>query len=77
MTTESLRRQIRVTEKRMTTESLRRQIRVPGLIGQQQPIACVAFATRLTSRQHKILQRLGFHTPAQILSQKSLHHPSG
>jgi len=66
-----------VTEQRMTAESLLRQFRVYGLICQQQPIGQVVFATRLTSRQRAILQRLGFQTPAQILSQKLLHQPSG
>jgi transposase len=66
-----------VTEHRMTSESLLRQFRVYGLLCQQQPIGRVVYATRLTSRQRQILQQLGFPTPAQLLSHKLPHHPSG
>jgi transposase len=64
-------------EKRLTSESLLRQFRVYGLICQQRPVGRVVYATRLTSRQRQILQQLGFPTPAEILSRKLPHHPSG
>lgn len=65
------------TEQRMTSESLLRQFRVYGLLCQQQPIGRIVYATRLTSRQRQILQQLGFPTPAELLSQKLPHDPSG
>jgi transposase len=65
------------SEKRLTSESLLRHFRVYGLICQQQPTGRVVYASRLTSPQRHILHQLGFPTPAQILSHKLPHHPSG
>lgn len=64
-------------EKRMTSESLLRQFRVYGLICQQVATGRVVYATRLTSRQRHILDQLHFPSPAQTLSRKLPHHPSG
>ncbi len=66
-----------VTEQRMTTESLLRQFRVYGLIVRRSPVGCVVYATRLTSRQRHILGKLGFATPAQILTRKLRPPPFG
>jgi Domain of unknown function (DUF4277) len=66
-----------VTEHRMTSESLLRQFRVYGLIVCRSPVGRVVYATRLTSRQRRILGQLGFTTPAQTLTQKLRPPPSG
>jgi len=66
-----------VADRRLTAESLLRQFRVYGLLIQQRPLGRVVHATRLTSRQRQILLHLGLPTPAQILSRKLPHHPSG
>jgi transposase len=64
-------------DQRLTAESLLRHFRVYGLLIQRCPIGRVVYATRLTSRQRQILGQLGFSTPAQILSRKLPHDPSG
>ncbi len=66
-----------VTEQRMTTESLLRQFRVYGLIVRRSPVGRVVYATRLTSRQRHILGKLGFATPARILTRKLRPPPFG
>jgi transposase len=57
-------------EQRRTSESLLRQFRSYGLLVCHTPVGRVVYATRLTSRQRRILQQLGFATPSQILSRK-------
>jgi transposase len=66
-----------VHEQRMTSESLLWQFRVYGLICTQVPTGRVVYATRLTTRQRQILDQLQFPSPADTLSQKLPHHPSG
>jgi transposase len=66
-----------VHEQRMTSESLLRHFRVYGLICTQVPTGRVVYATRLTTRQRQILNQLQFPSPAETLSQKLPHHPSG
>jgi hypothetical protein len=57
-------------EQRQTSESLLRQFHSYGLLVCQTPIGRVVYATRLTSSQRRILNQLGFATPAQILSRR-------
>jgi transposase len=66
-----------VTEQRMTAETLLRQFRVYGLIVVQQPLGRVVHATRLTSRQRRILNQLSLETPAQTLARVLHPVPSG
>jgi len=66
-----------VSEQRMTSESLLRRFRVYGLLCTRVPTGRVVYATRLTSQQRQILDQLQFPSPAETLSQKLPHHPSG
>jgi transposase len=65
------------SEQRLTSESLLRQFRVYGLLLLRSPLGRIVYATRLTTRQRNILERLGFATPAQTLARTLPHHPSG
>jgi Domain of unknown function (DUF4277)/Transposase DDE domain len=58
------------TEQRRTSESLLRQFHSYGLLVCQTAVGRVVYATRLTSTQRRILNQLGFATPAQILSRR-------
>jgi transposase len=58
------------TEQRKTSESLLCQFHSYGLLVCQTPVGRVVYATRLTSTQRRILNQLGFATPAQILSRR-------
>ena len=63
-------------EQRKTSESLLRPFRSYGLLVCQTPVGRVVYATRLTSNQRRILNQLGFATPAQILSRKLRSPPA-
>jgi transposase len=63
-------------EQRKTSESLLRQFHGYGLLVCQTAIGRVVYATRLTSTQRRILNQLGFATPAQILSRKLRSPPA-
>lgn len=65
------------TEKRMTTESLLRIFQVYGLVLERNNLGRCVYTTRLNHRQQKTLNRLGFPTPAKILSRILLPVPSG
>jgi Domain of unknown function (DUF4277) len=55
-------------EKRLTTERMFRIFQVYGLCLERTKVGRVVHTTRLSERQKQILRRLGFPTPAQILS---------
>lgn len=55
-------------EKRLTTERMLRIFAVYGLCIERTKVGRVVHTTRLSERQKQILHRLGFPTPAQILS---------
>jgi hypothetical protein len=55
-------------EKRLTTERMLRCFQVYGLLVETTQVGRVVHPTRLNSRQKQILDRLGFPTPAQMLS---------
>jgi transposase len=55
-------------ERRLTTERMLRIFQVYGLCIERTRIGRVIHTTRLSERQKQILHRLGFPTPAQILS---------
>jgi transposase len=55
-------------EKRLTTERMLRIFQVYGLCTERTRVGRVVHTTRLSERQKQILHRLGFPTPAQILS---------
>jgi hypothetical protein len=57
-------------EQRKTSESLLRQFHSYGLLVCRTAVGRVVYATRLTGTQRRILNQLGFATPAQILSRK-------
>lgn len=57
-------------EQRKTSESLRRQFQSYGLLICRTAIGRVVYATRLSSVQRRILNQLGFATPAQILCRR-------
>ncbi len=57
-------------EQRQTSESLLRRFAGYGLLVQQTPVGRVVYATRLTTTQRLILDRLGLATPAQLLARK-------
>lgn len=57
-------------ERHKTSETLLRQFHSYGLLVCQTPVGRVVYATRLTETQRRILDQLGFATPAQILTRK-------
>jgi hypothetical protein len=57
-------------EQRRTSEWLLRQFGGYGLLVCRTPVGRVVYATRLSSRQRVLLERLDFATPAQILARK-------
>jgi transposase len=57
-------------ERRTTTQTLLRAFSSYMLLIHHRRLGREVQATRLTTRQREILQRLGFHTPAQILSRQ-------
>ena len=59
-----------VKEKRTTTQTILRAFNRYTLIIQRSRLGREVQPTRLTTRQRQILQLLGFHTPAQILSRR-------
>lgn len=59
-----------VSERRTTTATLLRAFTNYTLLLHHTHIGCVVQPTRLTTRQREILDRLGFNTPAQILSRQ-------
>jgi transposase len=63
-------------EQRKTSESLLRQFHTYGLLVCQTAVGRVVYATRLTGTQRRILNQLGFATPAQILSRKLRSPPA-
>jgi transposase len=66
-----------VAERRMTAETLLREFRVYGLIIAKTPLGRVVHATRLTSRQRRILAQLSLPTPATTLARILHPVPSG
>jgi Domain of unknown function (DUF4277) len=64
-------------EKRLTTERMLRIFQVYGLYVAQTSVGRVVHTTRLSNRQQQILNRLGFPTPAQILTRILAPPPSG
>lgn len=63
-------------EKRTTTESLLRSFAHYGLLVERSPQGQVIRPTALSAEQRQILQRLGFPTPAQVLSRLLPRHPT-
>jgi transposase len=57
-------------EQRTTAETLLRRFAVFGLLVRQTPIGRVVHATRLTSFQRDILDKLQFDTPEQLLARR-------
>jgi hypothetical protein len=57
-------------ERRTTTQTLLAAFSSYMLIVQHTHLGREVQATRLSTRQREILQRLGFYTPAQILSRQ-------
>jgi transposase len=74
---QTIERDAPLREQRMTVESLRREFRVYGLLIRQSPIGRVVHATRLTSRQRRILNQLSLPTPAQTLARTLTPVPTG
>jgi transposase len=66
-----------ISEQRMTAETLLRQFRTQGLLVGNCPVGRIVYATRLTSRQRRILNQLSLPTPAQLLHRTLLPVPSG
>jgi len=66
-----------VAERRTTAETLLREFRVYGLIIAKTPLGRVVHATRLTSRQRRILTQLSLPTPATTLARILHPVPSG
>jgi transposase len=64
------------TEKRLTTEQMLRIFQVYGLYVEETAIGRVVHTTRMSNRQKQILHRLGFATPAEILSHILAPQPS-
>jgi Domain of unknown function (DUF4277) len=64
-----------VSDKRTTTETILRAFRCCPLKISRSRLGRVVHATRLTSRQRTILERLGFATPAQLLASRLPRHP--
>ena len=65
------------SESRLTAERMLRFFGVYGLLVTYTAVGRVVSATRLSNRQRQILQRLGFPTPAQVLSRKLRPPPFG
>jgi len=65
------------SERHRTTESLLREFRGYGLIERSTRLGRVVHATRLTSEQTRVLQQLGFPTPAKQLAQVLAPLPLG
>jgi hypothetical protein len=65
------------SEQHRTTESLLRLFRSYGLIERRTRLGRVVHATRLTPEQARVLQQLGFPTPAQLLAQVLAPLPLG
>jgi hypothetical protein len=55
---------------RQTSETLLRRFAGYGLLVQRTPVGRVVYATRLTTTQRLILERLGLATPAQLLARR-------
>jgi hypothetical protein len=66
-----------VSERHRTTESLLRVFRGYGLIERSTRLGRVVHATRLTPEQARVLQQLGFPTPARLLAQVLAPLPLG
>jgi len=64
-------------DQRTTTETIFRAFQGYTLPTERQPCGRVVHATVLSARQRQILQRLNVPTPAQMLSRKLPHPPSG
>jgi transposase len=64
-------------ERYRTAESLLREFEGYGLLVQQVPVGRVVHATRLTSRQRRILSQLSLPTPAQTLARRLRPIPTG
>jgi Domain of unknown function (DUF4277) len=64
-------------DKRMTAERLLREFHSYGLTIRTTPVGQVVQASRLSSRQRAILNRLGFATPEQLLAENLLPEPTG
>jgi len=65
------------SERRLTAESMLRCFRVCGLLIHHTAVGRVVSTTQLSPRQRQILRRLGFPTPAQVLTRKLRPPPSG
>jgi transposase len=65
------------SERHRTTESLLREFRGYGLTERTTRLGRVVHATRLTSEQARVLQQLGFPTPAKQLAQVLAPLPLG
>jgi Domain of unknown function (DUF4277) len=63
-------------EKRLTAERMLRIFQVYGLIVERTAVGRVVHTTRMSCRQKQILHRLGFATPAQILTARLAPQPS-
>jgi hypothetical protein len=62
-------------DKRLTTERMVREFTHCPLFKEDKPMGCVVRAGRLNQRQRKILIRLKFPLPAQVLSRRLPRYP--
>lgn len=65
------------SERQRTAESLLREFAGYGLLVEPVPVGRVVHATRLTSRQRRILAQLSLATPAQTLARRLRPIPTG
>lgn len=63
------------SEQRSTTETILRAFRTYTLRSERRPCGRVIYPNQLSEKQRHIIQRLGFPTPAQILSRRLLPWP--
>jgi Domain of unknown function (DUF4277) len=64
-----------LSDKRLTSESILRAFRVCPLVKETTPLGCVIHPVQLSTRQHQILARLQFPTPAQTLARRLPRYP--
>lgn len=62
-------------EKRMTAERILRAFQVCPVVKEYTPQGCVIHPVQLSSAQRKILNRLGYPTPAQIIARRLPRYP--
>jgi hypothetical protein len=62
-------------QRRLTAESILRAFRVCPLVKEQTRLGCVVHPVQLSSRQRRILNRLGFPSPAETLPRRLPRYP--